>query len=692
MSSANNGRTSNSEALHPHFAIIYRKDAQKHGHYKKPVIVGLYGLPGAGKTFLLDKLKRSVVDFLFFDGSRLIGAVTPGGLESFHTLPEAEKVKQRERAMGRIKQGCHDFGKSAIVAGHAMLWPDGEMTYQLICTQADLDSYTHIVYLEVPAGVIAEHRRNDQRGRPAASVAHLAQWQAAEKRYLRYVCRLHDILFITVTPHESLNEQISALLGDFHSHTEDLNTKLAESHIDEMFNNGSDTPETVLVLDADKTLAPQDSGALFWKLLPPSPEGDDVFPLKTLFRSPLQYSYTAFRQATLLYEEARNDEEYEACCQQVASMVEIYPEFVNLLYSLKVHMRAVVLTCGLRRVWELVLGRAGLSAVQVIGGGRLSDKIVMTPALKASLVKQLRFFHNAYVWAFGDSPVDLDMLKAANKAIVVAGNELSRSTTMDEALRASIGHDGFEPRQLLLPSDDHAQPRLSVLQLPTLRLTDESFLNSISPRRNRLRVFHATKHNGAKLMMTAMRDATISGPVLRQAHQRVGWYLTMRFYADMVGIEPYSITHVQGHQTDGYRAAHEMATLIVALMRGGEPMALGVNEALPLATFLHAKDPVDIPTKHLSKCVTFILVDSVINTGKSVLEFIQHIRKTDGTIRIVVMAGVIHSQTLSTGRISQEFSRIQGLSFIALRLSDNHFTGQGATDTGNRLFNTVHLD
>ncbi|KAJ5640040.1 uncharacterized protein N7484_007902 [Penicillium longicatenatum] len=124
-----------------------------------------------------------------------------------------------------------------------------------------------------------------------------------------------------------------------------------------------------------------------------------------------------------------------------------------------------------------------------------------------------------------------------------------------------------------------------------------------------------------------------------------------------------------------------MTTLIVTLMRGGEPMALGVSEALPLATFLHAKDPADITSKHLSKCVTFILVDSVINTGN-----------LEGTIRVVVMTGVIRSQPLSTGRISQEFSRFQGLSFISLRLSDNHFTGHGATDTGNRLFNTVHLD
>jgi uracil phosphoribosyltransferase len=37
------------------------------------------------------------------------------------------------------------------------------------------------------------------------------------------------------------------------------------------------------------------------------------------------------------------------------------------------------------------------------------------------------------------------------------------------------------------------------------------------------------------------------------------------------------------HNRVGYRLLHEEATLIVPLMRGGEPMAFGVNEAFPLA-------------------------------------------------------------------------------------------------------------
>jgi len=40
------------------------------------------------------------------------------------------------------------------------------------------------------------------------------------------------------------------------------------------------------------------------------------------------YSYTAFRQATILYETV-SDEEYEDICEKIASEVSIHPEFVT---------------------------------------------------------------------------------------------------------------------------------------------------------------------------------------------------------------------------------------------------------------------------------------------------------------------------------------------------------------------------
>ena len=193
--------------------------------------------------------------------------------------------------------------------------------------------------------------------------------------------------------------------------------------------------------------------------------------------------------------------------------------------------------------------------------------------------------------------------------------------------------------------------------------------------------------------MTPMRDATVSGPALRGAHRRAGWYVATEFATDVIGLEEFSIPHVQGHQTPGFRLRDEQQTLIVALLRGGEPMAFGVNDAFPLAMFVHAKKPDDVQPEQLRGKQTVLLVDSVVNSGKSVAEFITRIHEMAGSsIRIVVVAGVTHASSVSRGTSLYHAAEEHGnVTLISLRFSENQFTGKGTTDTGNRLFNTTHI-
>ena len=120
-------------------------------------------------------------------------------------------------------------------------------------------------------------------------------------------------------------------------------------------------------------------------------------------------------------------------------------------------------------------------------------------------------------------------------------------------------------------------------------------------------------------------------------------------------------------------------------------MASSVNDAFPLAMFVHASDADDIRLHHLRGQLTVILVDSIVNTGKTIVEFVQHVRKLHALIRIVVIAGVVQAQCVSGGTLNQALARYAKFHLITLRLSDTKFTGSGATDTGNRLFNTTHL-
>ena len=263
---------------------------------------------------------------------------------------------------------------------------------------------------------------------------------------------------------------------------------------------------------------------------------------------------------------------------------------------------------------------------------------------------------------------------------------------MDEALTEAIDSHGLVAKQVLLPGN--ASPRLDTTKLPLIKLTEPKFIKPllrVQTPNDRLQVLLATEKNAAKLLATPMRDAAVAGPNLREAHRRVGHYLAIKYLADVIGIEPCPIHHVQGQTTSGYRLFHEQQTTIVALMRGGEPMALGVSDAFPRAMFFHASDPGVLQPHHLEGQITVVLVDSVVNTGETIVNFVQHVRQLHATIRIVVVAGVVQDECVTKNGFRKNLAPYGRIHLVALRTSKTKFKGIGTTDTGNRLFNTTHL-
>ncbi|KAM3512259.1 hypothetical protein MY11210_004106 [Beauveria gryllotalpidicola] len=678
---------------------------------KKPIIIGLYGLPGSGKSTLMNQMKLELdpEKFVFYEGSELISAMVAGGLAAFAKLDKQEKRLVRERAIASVAEECLAKNRTALVVGHYMFWPEDELAGDIVATANDFCVYTHIIYLSVPVHAILKRRLGDtQRHRPPVSAAHLEQWQRAEIDQLGRLCRQHCVLFSVVAPqhHDPLSFTLK-MVRHFEQTNARRNLALVMNKVEAAL-VGEERAETVLVVDADKTLASEDAGSMFWQVANGSgPEILEMCPLKSVFGSLLGYSEAAFRQATLLYEEAANEVDFEALCEKIASAVTVHPEFITLfrLVCSRGHVRVIVLTCGIRRVWQMVLDKAGLGhSIKVIGGGRIVDEIVVTPETKAQVVSSLRKQSGLYVWAFGDSPLDLPMLEAANKSVVVSGDPRTRSRSMEDALCEAIDTRGFCPQQVLLPP--HVAPRLNATKLPLLAFSDTDFVEALVCRRGTEKtatvsksvstysctVLHATNSGAAKLLMSPTRDASVAGVALRRAHQEAGKYLALHFLTEVIGVESFNVPHVQGHQTAGFRLAHEPQTTIIALMRGGEPMALGISEVFPRAMFLHAFGPENIKDHHLENQKNLLLVDSVVNSGKSIMDFLRHVtRLKQDLTNIVVVAGVVQEEAVADGHALRTMMEQHRVKIVALRVSSNKFTGTKTTDTGNRLFNTTHL-
>ena len=174
--------------------------------------------------------------------------------------------------------------------------------------------------------------------------------------------------------------------------------------------------------------------------------------------------------------------------------------------------------------------------MKVIDGGRIADGFVITGAVKAALVTHLQNIYHQYVWAFGDSVVDLDMLRKADQAIVVVGKEQTRSKTVNAALTNTVDGQGLRAHQVVLPSS--VSPRLNTAKLPPVQLSDPSFIDSIHHHDKQigLQVYHATDRSATKLLMTPMRDAAIASPELREAHRRIGWYLATKVLSNIISL------------------------------------------------------------------------------------------------------------------------------------------------------------
>ncbi|KAF2433054.1 hypothetical protein EJ08DRAFT_709196 [Tothia fuscella] len=671
----------------------------------KPAVIGIFGIQGSGKSHLLKKLKELLGedDFAFYEGSEVLGEQVPGGLDEFKKLDEEMKSFYREVAIRYIQFECAQKGKTGFVAGHFMFWNREKNSPVEVLTDNDWAVFTHVFYLDTPTDTILAQRieDNSRLDRGSISLEQLDTWKQMEKRKLRFMCYNHDIPFMLVSPahNTDLTVQIRTRWDAIREDSMERNLARALSKLDDSVHclrNESVRLERILVFDADKTLCAEDSGELFWQLASQSgmPQAENDISLKTLFKSKLSYSYGAFRQVALLYEDLPREELFEPTCDDVARSLNIFPELKQIFDKLSenLHVGVIVITCGVCEVWEKKLQQLACSdRMKVIGAtsGLVADSFVVTPEVKAALVERLRDKHQLSVWVFGDSPLDLPMMKEAHEAIVVVGEEGSRSQSMEAKLSDAIELEGFRARQLLLPRTSTERLKANPEKLPVIELTDE-FTKTLFQQRPR--ILAATDRLAAKVLMTATRNADVGGPALRHAHSQVGWYLATEFLTELIGVEQYFIQHVQGNKTPGYRLRDEKLTVIVPLMRGGEPMAFGVIDACTLAQFVHAKKVEDLQPQHVKHVRTILLVDSVVNSGKSVVEFVEHARHMNRTARIVILAGVVQKEAIEKGELSALLKEDPNLSLVALRFSENKFTGKGTTDTGHRLFNTTYLD
>lgn len=201
---------------------------------------------------------------------------------------------------------------------------------------------------------------------------------------------------------------------------------------------------------------------------------------------------------------------------------------------------------------------------------------------------------------------------------------------------------------------------------------------------------HYTDRHLVRLLATRSRRTDLTPWELTQSHVELGRFLAGEL-VELLELEPCDIQHPQGMRK-GWKVAREEEFVLLPFMRAGLYTAEGVREVLRLAPVVHIapKREAGLSEAELSLLPTiegrtFILIDSVVNTGASLEPVLRQLRDR-GAGRLIVLALVGPEQTAK--RLESTFSDVH---FLFARVSDNQYTGSGATDTGNRLFGTLPL-
>ena len=198
---------------------------------------------------------------------------------------------------------------------------------------------------------------------------------------------------------------------------------------------------------------------------------------------------------------------------------------------------------------------------------------------------------------------------------------------------------------------------------------------------------HYTDRHLVQILATDTRRTDTSPHALARSHAALGRFVAGEL-VEQLPIEPCDIPHPQGTRR-GWRVADEPRIALLVFMRAGLYVAEGVREVLQHAPMQHTSprrgvglDQGDLAAVDALSPKVCVLIDSVVNTGASLEPVLGQFAERGA--RLFVLSLVAPVPTAE--RLAHAWPEV---SFLFARVSENQYVGQGATDTGNRLFGTV---
>lgn len=533
--------------------------------------IALYGMPRAGKSTLMDQ----ITDAKVINGGQELMRICGG---SFSDLSEEEKRQVRIK----YTEFINSLEDKVIIS-------DGHYSFMenIAFTEADGALYDIFIYLYCSPEVLKERYAASEKNSKFAneSIETIKQWQDFEIRSLREESHKRNKDFYVVsdneTDHCSFHDFLAILRNGFSSFklAYGISQKIMESHSKEI---------PLYIVDGDKTIIVEDSYRFCCNGKTKVFDGD---------------FYTGY-QSFLFERELQEASIDEAKISDIQINSEIYEKVENQNY--------IILSSGIESLWNSIAKDKMLKMVYA--------NPYICADTKYYIVKLLR--EQGYeIFAFGDSKIDLYMLREADKGTLYIGKRISRSLKNESLSGLKLEYD-------------HS---LVVLAEEDLDAMDD--------------------------IAICKSNSGINGSKLAAAHLRLGEKLGKR----IAQVFP------------------EKNTAILVLERGGRFFGDGIYMGFGGTFYAMNPKKDDIPDIDAERV---IIVDSVINKGKSIMNMIESIKSNNSNIDVVIAANVIQNDAVEL---------FTDYLVFATRLSKNSFvgknqakqTGKTGPDTADRLFNII---
>jgi hypothetical protein len=372
-----------------------------------PLRVGLYGVSGIGKSYLLGHLNQYVNSVHTLEGSSAIDSVCIGGLSAFKSMSSEEKYLVRCKSVDELNRQFMTDKRHMVVAGHySFLTQNG---YEIAWTDADANFYDVIIMLDCTSETHYQRSTFDTARKRSFSQSQLDGWRDFEQSELQARCEESNIPFYILNSELPLEQLLMRI-------TELVSTEVINSVADKL----AIQFDSIILCDCDGTLNKDD-------ILDYAADSE-LSPLKisTIFKKYGGYSRESFF-AVSQYIDAQVPKLAVDNMLLNAGVLQPHALVASELASLREINRVrqikdalVLISCGFPNAWNAL----SLAADMVMGGASFNRfGCILTDALKAQFAERLKK-KEILVTSFGNSSSDFGMLLNSDFAVFVYDQEI----------------------------------------------------------------------------------------------------------------------------------------------------------------------------------------------------------------------------------------------------------------------------